>query len=297
MEPVFFTERFHHPVREDETIELHVTAWGKPGNPLAFCLHGLTRNGRDFDRPAQMLAEMGFYVLCPDMPGRGASDKLPHPEDYQLPIYVGILMQWLLKLGNPSFGILGTSMGGMIAMSMAPLVPQNLTWVVLNDVGSIIDYAGLKRISAYVGEGHFHPTRESAERIMLLNLSTWALPDAEATGHFLKHSVMHHADGRYSLAFDPAIAAAFKLAFDMLEEGQPIDLSAFYAQLTCPVLVVRGEKSDLLTAQTALAMQAARPGQQTLLHTVPGAGHAPSLWDMDTLDAIKNFAQKAGQSA
>ncbi|MBI1275997.1 alpha/beta fold hydrolase [bacterium] len=302
MEPVFFTELFNHPTREGERIPIHVTAWGDSSGPLVFCLHGLTRNGRDFDRPARMLADMGYYALCPDMPGRGESPNLPHGEDYQLPLYVGLMLPWLAKLGNPSFGILGTSMGGMIGMALGPVVKEKLQWLILNDVGSQVDYGGLKRINTYVGEGHFHQTREQAERVVRLNLATWALPDEQATEHFLRHSITGLpaplSDGsRYSLAYDLAIADCFKQAFSGMEAGTPIDLTAFYNQLTCPVLIIHGEYSDLLLPGTIEIMKTARPGAVTRTHTVPGAGHAPSLWDAGSLQAIKNFVHETGQSA
>ncbi len=261
------------------------TEWGDPAAPPVVCVHGLTRNGRDFDALAEALAPR-HRVICPDLPGRGASDWLADPNLYQPPSYVVTLGHLLAAIGQPVAWV-GTSLGGICGMLIAAAQGQPITRLVLNDVGAHIPAAALRRIRDYMALAAEHEMLSRfdglaalEQHLRLIHAPFGDLTDAQ-WAHLARHSSRTLPDGRLALAYDPAIGDPIRAA-----EPQDVALWPFWAAITIPVLVLRGEASDLLSPETLAQMQA-RPGTEA--HIVPGAGHAPALMDAPTIDVIARF--------
>lgn len=259
---------------------LRWTEWGDPGNPrVLVCAHGLTRCGRDFDFLAARLA--GEYrVVCPDLPGRGVSDRLADPADYGYPVYCADMATMLGALGAERVDWVGTSMGGILGMLLAAQPRTPVAKLVLNDVGDVVPKAALERIAAYVG---LVPAFDSLGQLeaAMRSVSPFGELDAAQWRHLAVHAAIRGEDGRWRFRYDPGIAAPFKAA-----TLGDVDLRPVWNAVRGPALVIRGETSDLLTPDI-LARMAARPGTETLV--VPRTGHAPMLMNDDEAGAIRRF--------
>jgi pimeloyl-ACP methyl ester carboxylesterase len=257
--------------------------WGDPANPrVLVCAHGLTRGGRDFDELARVMAPH-YRVVCPDFPGRGASDWLRNPAEYQVPIYVADAVTLLARLDAQVVDWVGTSMGGLIGMTLAALADTPIRRLVINDVGAVLPGAALERIGAYVGANPHFATIEAAEaRIRQVHAPFGPHSDAQWR-HLTEVSVRPAEGGGYRLHYDPAIAAAFAVP----GTGQDIDLWALYEAIRCPVLLLRGAQSDLLPAPVARGMT--ERGPRARLIEFDGVGHAPSLMAADQVAAVREF--------
>lgn len=257
--------------------------WGDHGNRrVLVCVHGLTRNGRDFDDLARALA--GHYrVVCPDVVGRGRSGRLKDPAGYALPQYVADMITLIARLDAEEIHWVGTSMGGLIGTALAGLPDTPVTRLVLNDVGPVITGESLRRIGQYVGTD---PTWGSFEEAVTY-VRTVSAPFGPLTDlqwrHLTETSVSRRADGRWGFLYDPAIAQAFKLAFAAVD----IDLWPMYEAVRCPTLAVRGAESDLLRRDTWLEM--AERGPKARLAEIPGVGHAPMFMDDGQIAVVKEF--------
>jgi pimeloyl-ACP methyl ester carboxylesterase len=249
--------------------------------PPVVCVHGLSRNGRDFDPLARHLAEAGRVVVAPDMPGRGKSDWLTVKEDYGYPLYLAATAALIGSLDAPVIDYVGTSMGGIIGMMLASLPNSPIRRLVLNDVGPLIPKAALERIGLYVGQDEVFADLAAVEAYFRRVAAPFgALTDAEWR-HMALHGSRRLPDGSFALAYDPAIGRPFQ------GEQRDVDLWAFYDQVRCPTLVVRGAESDLLQPETAAAMT--RRGPKAALYEVPGAGHAPALMAAGQIAAVAGF--------
>ena len=259
------------------------TEWGDPANPrVLVCVHGLTRCGRDFDVLARALA--GEYrVVCPDVAGRGASGWLKNPMLYQVPTYAADMVTLIAALGAETVHWVGTSMGGLIGMALAALEDTPITRLVLNDVGPVVPFAALARIGTYVGKDPVFPSFAAAEAYVRLTSAPFG-PHSDEQWRFLTTNVVRRQpDGSWRMHYDPAIGVPFSAGLN----GQDVDLWAFYDQIRCPTLVVRGAQSDLLTPEIAAAMQ--RRGPRARLVELPGIGHAPTLLQPDQVDLVRRF--------
>jgi pimeloyl-ACP methyl ester carboxylesterase len=252
--------------------------WGDPHNPrVLVCVHGLTRNGRDFDYLAQSLAD-AYRVVCPDVVGRGHSDWLRDPKDYTQTLYCNDMATLLASLHAETVDWLGTSMGGIIGMILASVPGSPIRKLVLNDVGCMIPRAALERIGTYVGKEPAFDSLEAFEA-MMRSFSPFGELTAEQWRH-LALNVAKHDDGRWRVRYDPGIGLNFgTFAAD-------VDLRAFWNALHGPVLVIRGADSDLLLAETLEEMRR-RPRTETLV--VPRTGHAPMLLDDVQAGAVRHF--------
>ncbi|HEY8610134.1 MAG TPA: alpha/beta hydrolase [Roseomonas sp.] len=261
--------------------------WGPVDGAPVVCVHGLTRNGRDFDVLALRLAARGRRVICPDVFGRGFSDWLPDGKLYAVPTYALAFQQFLARLPKP-YDWVGTSMGGLIGMAVGAMPDVAPRRMVLNDVGPFLPGRALQRIAAYLAmQPEFGSMEEVETHLRLVHASFGDLPDA-AWRHMAETSARRTPEGRLVLHYDPAIAAP------MLSSAiTDIDLWPVWETLAQPVLVLRGVESDLLDETTALAM-ASRP--QTELVNFPRCGHAPALIDPHQTSVIVNFLS-AGETA
>jgi pimeloyl-ACP methyl ester carboxylesterase len=257
--------------------------WGDPANDrVAVCVHGLARNGRDFDALAAALAST-HRVLAVDMPGRGRSEWLADPHDYVLPTYLTTLTALIARSGADRVDWVGPSMGGLLGMALAAQPQTPIGRLVVNDVGPLIEPAALARIGDYVGKDPTFATYAEVEHyVRTVSAPFGDLTDAQWR-HLTTTNVRQRPDGRWGLAYDPGIALPFKAA----QTQPPADLWGVWEAIRCPVLVLRGERSDLLSAETATAM-AERAANATLLE-FRGVGHAPMLLDPHQIDPVVRF--------
>jgi pimeloyl-ACP methyl ester carboxylesterase len=234
------------------------------------CVHGLTRNAHDFDFLAGALSEY-YEVLSLDMPGRGDSDALENPLAYHYGTYVADVAQVLAQLPPKPLHWIGTSMGGIIGMMLCAALPGSLRSLTLNDIGCLIPASGLSRILSYAGvETHF-ASRSEAEAALKRNCAPFGIADEAHWQHLFSHGIKAEGTG-FRFAYDPAIMQAFPKQ----EPLQEVNLWPLWeAVKPVPTLLLRGETSDILLAETALAMQAQHPA--LTLHTIAGCGHAPAV--------------------
>jgi pimeloyl-ACP methyl ester carboxylesterase len=255
------------------------TEWDGPtgGAPTVICIHGLTRNGRDFDALAAALAAT-HRVVCPDMPGRGKSDWLAQPGDYGYPVYLSVAAALIARLDVEMVDWIGTSMGGLIGMLLAAQPGVPIRRLVMNDVGPLVAKEALERIASYVGQDPlFAGVAELEAYLRRVHAPFGPLSDAEWR-HLARHSARSHEDGSVRLAYDPRIGDAFK------GELADVDLWTYWEQMRVPTLVLRGAESDLLRADTA-----ARMGERARVIEFAGVGHAPALMAPDQIREITAF--------
>lgn len=260
---------------------VHYYEWGEPDNPrVLICVHGLTRNGRDFDVLASALSAE-FRVLCPDMPGRGRSEWLSRKEDYGYPLYCSDMAALIARSGAETVDWVGTSMGGLIGMFLAAQPSSPVRKLVMNDVGPFIPKASIERLSAYVGKDPRYDSYDEFERyIRTVSAPFGPLTDAQWQ-HLAQTNSHQFEDGRWGSNYDPALGLAFRAA--------PADvvLWPYWDRLRCQTLVLRGAQSDLLLRDTAQEM--ARRGPKAKLVEFAGIGHAPMLMAEDQISVIRQF--------
>jgi pimeloyl-ACP methyl ester carboxylesterase len=254
---------------------------GPPGAPTVLCVHGLTRNGRDFDTLAEALSRR-FRVICPDMPGRGASDWLDDGAGYSFPFYLATAAALFARLDAAAIDWVGTSMGGLIGMLFAGLPGAPVRRLVLNDVGPVLPKAALVRIGEAVESDPAFSSRDELEAYLRrVHAGLGPLSDAQWR-QLTAHSARTRADGRLGLAYDPKIGEPFRAG-----PLKDVDFWPFYDRLRCPTLVLRGAESDLLRAEDAAAM--ARRGPSARVVEFAGVGHAPALMAPDQIAVIRDF--------
>ncbi len=259
------------------------TEWGDPANPqVLVCVHGLSRNGRDFDDLARAMTD-SHRVVCPDIVGRGRSDWLRDPSGYGVPQYVTDMMVLIARLDVETVQWLGTSMGGLIGMVLASLPGTPVSRLLLNDVGPAISSESIRRIGEYIGRAPKFAGLEEAERyIRAVSAPFGALSDTQWRA-LTESSVRLAADGGLEMIYDPKIADSFHRA----TAAGMIDLWPMFDRVRCPTRIVRGEFSDLLSAEVAQAMTARGPHPD--LVQVPGVGHAPMFMDEAQIAIAREF--------
>lgn len=253
-----------------------------PGNaPTVVCVHGLTRNGRDFDALAARLSQR-WRVVCPDMVGRGRSDRASDPQLYSLPQYIADCVTLVARLDVERVAWVGTSMGGLIGMLLAAMPGTPIGRLVLNDIGPEIDAAGRTRIGGYVGQDPQFAS-EAEGVAALRELMRDFGPHTDAQFRLLsRHYVIRKGDA-WGYHYDPAIAVPFRALAGL---PQP-DLWPMWDAIACPVLAIRGEESDILTAEVAARMAARGPRARVV--EFAGIGHAPTLIDGAQVAAVEAF--------
>ena len=196
----------------DRRYRMSYTAFGDDkAERTIFCVHGLTRNGRDFDVMAAALADHA-RVVCPDVVGRGQSEWLDDPQAYAVPTYAGHMLQLIQHLGAAKVDWIGTSMGGMIAMAVAAMEESPIERLVLNDVGPLIAKEALERIGNYLGLGHSFDTLSDLEAHLRQIHGPFGPFTDDQWAHLAKHSAKRRSDGTFILGYDPKIAEPFKSA-------------------------------------------------------------------------------------
>jgi pimeloyl-ACP methyl ester carboxylesterase len=272
------------PVARQATVDgvtlAYLDAGAGSGGPPVFCVHGLTRNARDFDAVIATLAPHR-RVIAVDVAGRGASSWLADKRLYSNPVYAQQLLALLDQLGLDQVDWIGTSMGALIGMAVAATAPTRIRRLVINDVGPFIPKAALTRIAGYMGVEHAWPTLAAAEAHFRTHFAPFGVLTDDQWRHLTATSVRPH-NGGFMPAYDPALADAFKGGEPLVD----IELWPLWAEIRQPILLFRGAESDLLLRPTALGMVARGDVE---LHEFAGIGHAPSLLARDQLDAIERW--------
>jgi pimeloyl-ACP methyl ester carboxylesterase len=256
--------------------------------PVLVCVHGLSRQGRDFDTLARHLSG-SYRVICPDVVGRGESDWLSHPAGYQVPAYVSDMVTLLARLDieqAPYLDWVGTSMGGLIGMGLAALPGNPIRRLVINDVGPAIRYEALQRIGSYLGQPQKFDSAEQGAAY-LWSISQSFGPHSDEQWAALSAPMFKPQDGRLRLHYDPRIAQAFAAVTPELAAAGEQALWRAYDALRCETLLLRGAESDLLSRDTALAMT--ERGPRASLHQFDGVGHAPTLVQPEQIAVVREF--------
>lgn len=269
------------PVRAEQTV---------------VCVHGLTRNCRDFDYLARHLASLGIRVVAVDLPGRGRSQWVSNWADYGTDLYVRTLAALIARLDVDEVDWVGTSLGGHIGMELAALPNAPVRRLVLNDIGARVAALALKRISDYlaVNSKMRLPDLAAVEHHLREILAPFGALTDEQWRHLAEHSTVATGDGQLKFSHDPAIGKHFWLPI-MLD----VTLWHTWERIVCPTLIIRGAESDLLSASTVRQMcQRGRAAQDGLVQSVEikNCGHAPALMASDQLALIEAFLTERGDA-
>ncbi|MDO9193912.1 MAG: alpha/beta hydrolase [Undibacterium sp.] len=251
------------------------------------CIHGLTRNSSDFEEVAPWIASLGRRVIAVDVRGRGKSAYDPDTSHYNPMVYAGDVIKLAKDLGITRAVFIGTSMGGLITMTLALRRLSLISAAILNDVGPILSPNGLKRIASYAGRGNsFNSWTEATDYIMTVNQSAFPDNDMEEWEKWARRAFAENAQGQLVLQYDPNIALP-------LQNGK-LKAKSLIAKLAFrrlarkrPTLLIRGALSDLIETEQANYMRAVAPSMQYA--EVPNAGHAPMLMEAVAMDAIRHF--------
>jgi pimeloyl-ACP methyl ester carboxylesterase len=260
--------------------------WGEAANPrVLVCVHGLSRQGRDFDTLSRALCGE-FRVVCPDIVGRGQSDWLADPAGYQIPAYVADMVTLLARLDGREIAWVGTSMGGLIGLGLASLANTPVSRMVLNDVGPTIQYEAIARIGTYLGMPVRWANVDEAADYMLGISKGFGVHTREQWLALTRPMLKAQGDA-FVPHYDSAIAVPFRGVTPEIAAAGEAATWAAYDRVACPVLLLRGADSDLLSAATAQAMT--QRGPKARLREFAGVGHAPMLIASDQVAAVREF--------
>jgi pimeloyl-ACP methyl ester carboxylesterase len=267
------TSRGFHRVAYDE--------WGrKDSAQTVICVHGLTRNAHDFDALATAL-EQDRRLACPDLVGRGRSDWLADKQQYTFATYCGDMVALMARLGQETYDWVGTSLGGFIGMFLAAQPNSPIRRLVINDAGAFVPKSAPQRMLEYVGiEQSFESLAEAEQYFRKVYQTFGPLTDAQ-WADLTRHSVRRRLEDRaYTLTYDPDIVAPMR-------SPQDLNLWPVWEEIRCPVLLLRGAESDVLTPDVVERML--KRGPKTDLVEFQGVGHAPALRDAQQIDAVKRW--------
>lgn len=271
-------------------LSLHARDYAPASGPAklpVIAIHGLTRNAADFEGIAPLIAAAGRRVLAIDVRGRGQSDRAPDPMTYQPATYVQDVLALLQQAGIERAVFLGTSMGGLITMALAAVRSKVIAGAIINDVGPEVAKEGLARIAAYSGQPVDTPgwadAAAYAKRINEIAFPHYTDADWDA---FARRIFREGTEGAPVLDYDPDIAVPIKAAG---AKALVPNLWPMFGRLTTgrPVLLVRGQNSDLLSEKIAAKMRKRAPRMDFV--EVPDVGHAPMLDEPEAKAAIFPF--------
>jgi pimeloyl-ACP methyl ester carboxylesterase len=265
--------------------------WGDPANPdVLVCVHGVTRVADDFDALARAMSDR-YRVVCPDVVGRGRSERLGDPHLYVVPQYVADMVTLIARAtANKDEGTVhwvGTSMGGLIGMILASLEGSPIHRLVLNDIGPVLDGAALARIGEYIGQDVRFASFEEGARFVKEVSASFGPHSDEEWNKLASDVLVQEPGGAWVRHYDLGLAKPFAaITPERAEQDQAALWGAFDA-IRCPTLLIRGELSDLLSRATAEEMT--RRGPKPQLAEIPGVGHAPTLMHAHQIAIVRDF--------
>lgn len=276
--------------KSEDGLTLYAKSYG-PTNATqtAVCLHGLTRNHKDFEPmiSALSVAHPDIRFVAWDTRGRCKSEYDSDVSHYALPTYASDAIRLLDTLGCEKVTLIGTSMGGLISMTLMTLIPDRIQGVVLNDIGPVIELEGLQKIATYLGKNDPLPSMATAAEKIRDNQKEMFLDYTDADWMaFAERTYHQRPDGLFEPDYDARIVENFAIP-DAVSEDDPVMWGLFNATKTVPLLLIRGEISELLSAKTAQRMVDAHPNAR--LTTVPRVGHAPLLDEKEAVNSISDF--------
>ena len=261
-------------------------AWGDPSNPkVLLCVHGLTRRGSDFNTLAQAMSK-DYYVVCPDVVGRGDSDRLQNPMMYAVPQYVADMASLVKHLGVAHVDWLGTSMGGLIGMVYASMPNSPIRRMLINDVGPRIEPEAIKRLGSYVGQTFSFANRADAlERLNAICASFGEHTPQE--WEIYNGPMLIQKNGLWEMHYDPDISVPFASVNPIMAKAGEMAMWHAFKQIHIPMLIVRGGNSDLLSAKTVAEMCKVNPYARSI--EIPNVGHAPAFVKTEQIALAKEF--------
>lgn len=260
--------------------KLHYLEWGeKQNDQVVVCVHGVSRNCHDFDFLSQELSHQ-YRFICPDVVGRGQSDWLNQPALYTYPQYLSDMTALIARTDVETLDWIGTSMGGIIGMMLAAQPKSPIRRLILNDVGPFLSVESMTRIRAYLQVNPKFINVQEAETYLRQIFAPFGQLTDDQWRHLTKHSLRQESDGTYSLARDPAISLG-------VPPQEDVNLWPLWQQVRCPVLLLRGEKSDILPPEVVDQMRQMKPDLQVV--EIPNVGHAPALMDSAQVDIIQKW--------
>lgn len=266
--------------------ELHVRVWNRGAASTVMCWHGLARNGADFEPLGEALAAQGFQVLAPDTPGRGLSQWAEDPaREYQLPVYTDQALALLDHYRVDRLQWVGTSMGGLLGIVLASnALAGRLDRLVLNDIGPELPTAALRRIVDYVRNPECYSSLSAFEQRIRELYAPFGPRDDQSWHQMAVDGSRRLPDGRFAPHYDPDIIGAFD------ESAPPLDLWSAFSSIRCPILVVQGGESDVLTDNIVARMQSRASSLKVV--QIAGCGHAPGLHLNEHLVPLLSFLNK-----
>ncbi|MEB3702594.1 Alpha/beta hydrolase [Candidatus Bealeia paramacronuclearis] len=279
------SQEFYWGLSPEGFHQLSYLEWGDPRNPkVLICVHGLTRNSRDFDYLARALSK-DYRVICPDVVGRGDSDYIGSTLIYNFTQYISDMVALIARIGAKEVNWLGTSMGGIVGMMMASFPKTPIKNLILNDVGMVVPSLAMNRIATYARNDVGFKSLEEARKYFQTIMPNFGIKERSQWDHIARWGTRQDPEGTFKLAYDPAIGQAFLSA-----SSNDIHLETFWHDLKCPVLVIRGQESDLLTPEIVEKMSYLQPQMEVV--EIPGAGHAPALMSSEEIEGVSAWLNK-----
>ncbi len=261
-------------------------AWGDPNNSkVLLCVHGLTRRGSDFKTLAQAMCK-DYYVVCPDVVGRGDSDRLSNPMLYAIPQYVADITELVKKLGVSQVDWFGTSMGGLIGMVYAAMPKSPIRRMLINDVGPKIEPEAIKRLGSYVGQPFAFANRADALTRLNQICASFGVHSPEEW-EIYNGPMLIQRDGVWIMHYDPNISVPFAAVNPIMAKAGEMAMWHAFKQIHIPILIVRGGDSDLLSAVTVAEMCKVNPHARSI--EIPNVGHAPAFVKPEQIALAKEF--------
>ena len=261
-------------------------AWGDSSNPkVLICVHGLTRRGSDFKTLAQAMSGE-YYVVCPDVVGRGDSDRLKNPMLYAVPQYVADMASLIKQLDVRQVDWFGTSMGGLIGMVYASMPNNPIRRMLINDVGPHIEPEAIQRLGSYVGQAFAFPNRAVALQRLNEICATFGSHTPEEW-EIYNGPMLVQKDGLWVMHYDPDISVPFASVNPIMAKAGEMAMWHAFKQIHIPMLIVRGGDSDLLSAKTVAQMCKVNPYLRSI--EIPGVGHAPAFVKAEQIALAKEF--------
>ncbi len=256
--------------------------WGDKNNAqVLVCVHGLTRNSRDFDYLARTL-QQNFRIICPDLLGRGKSDYLHVPALYNSAQYMSDMVALLARIGSKEIHWLGTSLGGIIGMMLAAQPNSPIKSLILNDIGMIVPSMALNRLETYARNDRAFSSFEEARSYFQTILSPFGPMRPEHWDHIARYGTKQDETGQFRLTYDPAIGQSF-----MNEATPSLHFESYWQAISCPILVLHGEESDFLLPEIITKMLYFQPTAKIV--NIPQSGHAPSLMIPEQIRIIEEW--------
>ena len=261
-------------------------AWGDPNNSkVLLCVHGLTRRGSDFKTLAQAMCK-DYYVVCPDVVGRGDSDRLSNPMLYAIPQYVADITELVKTLGVSQVDWFGTSMGGLIGMVYAAMPQSPIQRMLINDVGPKIEPEAIKRLGSYVGQPFAFANRADALTRLNQICASFGVHSPEEW-EIYNGPMLIQRDGVWIMHYDPNISVPFAAVNPIMAKAGEMAMWHAFKQIHIPMLIVRGGDSDLLSAATVAEMCKVNPHARSI--EIPNVGHAPAFVKPEQIALAKEF--------